>query len=625
MARASAAIGAGTLLLLVGAGSAEAQATATMRIPTKYKADSAPPKPGAMRALVCRGRPGLHLTPRPDSSSAREVAVTLAYSRNPRSAGNEYQNLEPGACSWNPGGQATVSPEPGIVHFSLAREGSAFVPDPTTLTIWLADPQHYWVFFVDDVTNISISHGAYRDRFWMAERKGGQAHRATVASMRREELRCRGGSSLAFARGATAGDNLVAMTLTYKVAGSAAGPAAQGLGPGTCAWVNRDQARVEPGRVAFVTAGNAQLRKVQSGTPVDRSPTAAERHPDVWTIPAYMTDPRHYWSFTVSLTDPDSATAHAAWKPSPTHAIAGRMTDASPTRSIPESPLAGQRTPGSAAAKPSFDTDAIHAIKVTPGVTSVAMRFKGPARQPLVQISTSPPFREPSTGRWIFSPERQSLRVVGSSGGAPRDYSAVNTAPLTRNTQYHYLINAAGGASALGKRRLPDPEHQAVGTFRTLKTTVKVRIIKLHVIDDSDDGSSGELAFTFAVNGGEQPDERFEAGTGLAEVSPGSLLDLESGATYWFTKQVTALDAPDLLRIHVAGFDNDKAVGAGSYDASWNATPGGDGSGDWNHARAEYHLDQYPERSFEFPFKMRTGPGSKLQFEVEGRVSVTRE
>jgi hypothetical protein len=30
------------------------------------------------------------------------------------------------------------------------------------------------------------------------------------------------------------------------------------------------------------------------------------RWPDVHTIPAYMTDPAQYWTFTVSLADPDS-------------------------------------------------------------------------------------------------------------------------------------------------------------------------------------------------------------------------------------------------------------------------------------------------------------------------------
>ncbi len=623
MGRTGAAIALGALLLLEAA-EAGAQATATMRIPSKY---AQPAKTGVLRLLVCRGQPGLRLTPRADSGSTGDVGVTLPYHRNPHPARDDYQRLQSGACTWNPGGDASLPPEPGQVHFTLPREGSEWSADPKTLTIWMNDPKHLWVFFVDDVTNIAISHGAFRDRFWAGDTKASASRTSEAAGvLRTVELRCRGGSGLGFTPGARAGDNLVVMTLSYPISPNPPGETGRGLPAGTCAWADRAGVRSEPGRMAFTTAGNAQLKQAQSGSAVDRSPTAAERWPDAHTIPVYLSDPARFWTFSVVVADPDSARTHGPWKPSVTDAVAGSVKDASPVRSVPQSPLATERTPGAGDERLSYDADAIHAIKVTPGVTSVEMRFKGPARQPLVQISTSAPFKEPSTGRWIFPPDRQPLRVAGSSSAALRDYSAVNTTPLTRNTEYHYLINAPEGPGrVLGKRRLPEPEHQAIGTFRTLRTTVKVRIIKVHVLNDSDDDSSGELAFTFAVNGGDAPDKRFEAGTGLAEVSPGSLLDMESGATRWFANAITIQDAPDHLRIQTTGFDNDGAFAGGKYDASWTATAGGDGGGDWNHARAEYHLDQYPERAFEFPFKMRTGPGSKLQFEVEGRVSVTRE
>jgi hypothetical protein len=65
--------------------------------------------------------------------------------------------------------------------------------------------------------------------------------------MRREELRCRGGAGLAFKEGGTRGPNEIRMLLTYKVAGSAAGPTPRGLEPGTCAWVDRTDAPAEPG------------------------------------------------------------------------------------------------------------------------------------------------------------------------------------------------------------------------------------------------------------------------------------------------------------------------------------------------------------------------------------------
>ena len=107
----------------------------------------------------------------------------------------------------------------------------------------------------------------------------------------------------------------ITMTLNYQVASTAAGPIGQGLQPGTCAWADRTDAAAEPGKIKFLTARNAQREQEKSGGVVDSSATAAERWPDLRTIPAYMTDPSHYWTFNVSLTDPDSAIRHAAWLP----------------------------------------------------------------------------------------------------------------------------------------------------------------------------------------------------------------------------------------------------------------------------------------------------------------------
>ena len=237
MTRTGTAIAVGTFLLLLNAGAAEAQATATMRIPSKY---AQPAKPGVLRQLVCRGRPGLHLVSSPDSSSARDVWVTLAYRRNPRPSGDTYEQLDPGACTWNPIGDASLPAERGQVHFSLSRQGSTWGPDPKTLTVWLSDPKHYWVFFVNDVTDTAISHGAYRDRFFAGDtRESASRTSAAAGVLRTVELRCRGGGGLGFSGGTNAGTNLVAMTLTYPVSPNPPGETGRGLSAGTCAWVDR--------------------------------------------------------------------------------------------------------------------------------------------------------------------------------------------------------------------------------------------------------------------------------------------------------------------------------------------------------------------------------------------------
>src|SRR5690606_8607868 len=120
-----------------------------------------------------------------------------------------------------------------------------------------------------------------------------------------------------------------------------------------------------------------------------------------------------------------------------------------------------------------------------------------------------------------FPPDRVTLRVVRAPTVGPNGYVATNSVPLQRAAEYHYIINAQRQVTTgptLGRRRPVGSDQQAIGSFRTLRTMVTVRIGTVRIINDSDDGGSGELAFTFTINGS----YRFEAGTGLAEVSPGA-------------------------------------------------------------------------------------------------------
>jgi hypothetical protein len=94
--------------------------------------------------------------------------------------------------------------------------------------------------------------------------------------------------------------------------------------PSSCAWVQsgdrgpyRPLSREELGEIRFETSANAQLRQQLHGTPLDTSSTAAERFPDAQTIPKYLSDPNHYWSFFVAKAVSNSfvATGHKYWKP----------------------------------------------------------------------------------------------------------------------------------------------------------------------------------------------------------------------------------------------------------------------------------------------------------------------
>ncbi len=266
----------GSLLLLAGLASAEAQYPAP-RNPSRSTTSAvgqlplhdsafAPPKTGTLRLLVCRGGEGLQVQVQQDPSPrhASQVAVSLAYRRNSKPVGSAYENLEPGVCSWNLTGSAAIPAEPGVVHFDLNRQGHEYTPDPTTLPIYLGNPRHFWVFYVDDVTHVSGSHGAYGGRF-RADSALTPPRKPSATALRRERLRCRGGSGLAFNRGEREAPNLFGMTLRYQVAATAAGPVGKGLQPGTCAWADRADARAEPGRVRFTTAGNAQAKARADG------------------------------------------------------------------------------------------------------------------------------------------------------------------------------------------------------------------------------------------------------------------------------------------------------------------------------------------------------------------------
>ena len=154
--------------------------------------DPAPPQPavaGRIRELRCRGKQGIDLRVEQDPSPRQPklVAMVLRYEppKMTRSVGQEGMgtvdygmtnaNL-PGTCGWNPFGTSDVPPEPGVVYFDLERDAQAWAgpsnrdttinaaanfPDVASLSRYLNDPDRFWVFYVDDVTAVSISFGAW--------------------------------------------------------------------------------------------------------------------------------------------------------------------------------------------------------------------------------------------------------------------------------------------------------------------------------------------------------------------------------------------------------------------------------------------------------------------------------
>ena len=594
-------------------------------------------KPGAMRQLVCRGAVGVHVPTRQDPSPRGQAYVTasLAYQRNSKPAGLAYEQLEPGACTWNPTGDPGIPAEPGVVHFDVDRNGTALMPDPTTLALWLGDPRHYWLFYVDDATNLSISHGAYGGRFYVADELRDKKPTATAGSLRRERLRCRGGNGLAFNRGKSQGNNLFAMTLAYKVAYSAAGPVGGGLEPGTCAWADRTDAKQEPGRIKFTTPGNAQLKQKQSGSAVDTTPTAAERWPDVHTIPAYMTDPAHYWTFAVSLADPDSALRHEAWRPSiPEQAAPPATGPIATTPSSPSTGPAGAYDPGRSTGRSGAgigavgdrleDADPTSSLGSTWPLRNVisstmletaAIRFvTRPGAAPTVRLSKRAPSDEPGTGFRTFTGTPIQLYVHETSEGISGAYTASPQVKLERGTRYHYIIDVPGDGNRI-------PRQQSVGEVQTWRQTATVTFTEIQVVSDGDSDGAGELMFNFHA----------EDGIRTMGQEAGGALGWNDGSRNPISVSISGL-AADQLRICVSGFDEDRPVGSAPPPDDPCTKPitsaSSNYSYEWNTAKTQVDLTQHPGASASIPLYFRSGSlsgGSKVMFDVRGYVTVTRQ
>ena len=628
-------LGSAALVSAFAAATAVAQTTVTapMRIPDTSHNQ---PRQGVLRQLVCRGRTGLEVTQKADSADSRSVVVSLAYRPSPRPPGLDYTGLEPGSCSWNPLGDDRVPPEPGTVHFDLARDGSAYVPDPTTFARHLGKPEHYWLFYVDDVTNVALSHGAYRVRFWAGDDVRDASQTSTASRFQRRELRCRGGSGLAFHQGATVGDNQVGMTLAYPVAPRAAGLAGLGLSPGTCAWVDRTDARPEPGRVTFVTAGNAQLRQAQSGSAVDRSASAAERWPDVHTIPRYMESSTNYWSFHVVLIDPDSAVAHEAWKRSFGELLTSRPPgDASRSVSLPrQTSVAGSYTPGKGAATSQVQTAFdIRNVQVTAGLEGVTIRFEAASNvAPTVQIHTEAPGG--AAGDYRFDGSATPLVVSGTSSGAMSRYVAASNTPLARGTRYWYVISAPGNNLARA--------NQESGEFRTLAQYLTVGISEVNIISDGDAESNGEMVFALVscprmldgtiAGSYTNPVDWTEGRHPLSVEFSAPVGTPDANGRIWMSS------APDRFRMIIVGMEDDEdgADFGGDRPALTDVSclrnpdlqPGSNATQEWNSITMDVDLTRYPGASATETFVRRSKPlaaGARLMFEVRGYIKVERK
>ena len=590
---------------------------------------------GRVRELFCRGNTGLalkvDLDPSPRDTS--HVVMSLDYKRPSVAPGADVRKLEPGTCTWNPYGFADAPVEPGRVRFDVRRQGqpwsasgtrmmdttvgaARFFPDPISLPRYLNDPSHYWKFYVDDATSLAYSYSSiFDDGLPTYVYVTGPVQ---LANDVKRDLICRGGTSgLLYGGGASVGANLAKVQLSYRVSTNMPGAAGIGLTAGSCAWTDRAAMPPEPGKIWFITASNAQLKQIQSGGAVDRSATAAERYPDVRSIPEYLTDPAHYWTFSVMSRDPDSALTNGAWVRDLASAVTGtRTTATSTTRSQPTTvPGGGTFQPGGAGstrvATTVFD---IRNVSVTPGLDGVAVKFEAATgSNPTVDLVT-------------IAGDATKITVSGTPiGGGMSRYAAASQTKLPRNTYYKYVIAASATAQARA--------NQKTGTFKTLKQSAIVAFTEIYLVSDGDADSPGELVF----------DAKTCPVAGLTPVSIGKLISDElswSDGRHVIDLKMTpyADTVPDRFRVVLVGIENDQpddaathlsySPGEHMYCIGNGPEPGRSDYWEWNSIVLDFDLTKYPGAKGGEQFYKRSKPlrnGSTLSFDVRGYIEVTRQ
>lgn len=468
---------------------------------------SSPAAPAGIRELTCRGKPGIDLkiTGRPSPDDPKLVRMTLRYTRSTAKLEDNLKALVPGTCTWNPYQFNGYPAEPGFVYFDIPPEAqewfvnrtrqldttylaATFFPDTISLPRYLNREDAYWRFFIDDQTNKSISFGAYKSAAVLPTyvTLTGPFGKSTPTVA---ELRCRGGAGISFNQGTRVGDNRIRMSMAYRIADREAGPDARGLAAGTCAYVKREGMPHELAKIDFETAGNAQIVQARTGGTVDRSPTAAVRYPDANTIPAYMQDPAHYWNFHVTVAQPTTATAHAAWRP--TVGITTRKPGDAGQTSVAGLPKSAGDTRSSSGAK----TSAVATLSkltfkgVDRTLDGFRVRFTArPGAAATVAYSTSGAVSTP--GGWYFPGAAVQGSGAVSRGGqaaevseskrssAFSDYVGATRLPPQRGTNYNFIITVQGADG---------PVEQYLGKLKTMQMDVSVQLGEFTVLRKSFD------------------------------------------------------------------------------------------------------------------------------------------
>lgn len=120
----------------------------------------------------------------------------------------------------------------------------------------------------------------------------------TIPAQTTFPLLCRGGGNMTTQRGGPVPDangvEMVVIVVRFSRSARPATANASGLKPGQCAWIDRAVNFREPNELRFKVPLHAEAAPGTGG----KASTAAERAADAFSVPDYLKDDTHYYTFS---------------------------------------------------------------------------------------------------------------------------------------------------------------------------------------------------------------------------------------------------------------------------------------------------------------------------------------
>lgn len=443
---------------------------------------------------------------------------------------------------------------------------------------------------------------------------------AQQGSMR--ELTCRGAADidLRFDKDPSPfNERMIRFSWRYRPGHQPVGYEYENLQPGTCSWNpgNWPTYPVEPGIIYIDVMKELQDYSGTGTRWIDTTINAAVFYPDAVNLPRYLKDPGHYWVFYV---DDVTNISHSFLAAKHNVRLPTQIEFTGPTGQSTD--RAGTADPTSGAlrdASPSLDAAKVPLTfrEVVRSPTQYRIKFGARANaNATVQYSLTPPVR---IGGVLKFQSPKSLPVAATeTRGFASEYSTTPARGLPMGgTKVYFVIRVPEA----GKDQ---PAQEYSGEFDTIIQSVVVRFSRIHILNDSDKNSAGDLAFRFFL----APGSAFTASCLLPDVCWERLgpVSWETGSDNAVNPEELRLDrAPNVIRVWVAGWDNDRPGESGSTTSMvpYGASGRSSSYEDMNNARGQYDISRLANNA-RLGFKLRSIDGSVLMYEVHGEIEVLR-